>query len=79
MNVNSFDQSDHKEPDMPGHSPINKSPFSNLKGFKVAHLNITILVKHLDEQNIEIAGYDILRRVRIRLGILMIKVNIHHG
>ena len=105
MNVNSFDQSDHKEPDMPGHSPINKSPFSNLKGSKSHHLNITGLVKHLDEllvyihnqsldiltinetrldntideQNIEIAGYDILRRDRIRLGILKLKVNIHHG
>ena len=90
---------------MPGRNPINKSPFSNLKGSKSHHLNIISLVKHLDEllvyihnqsldiltinetrldntideQNIEIAGYDILRRDRIRLGILKLKVNIHHG
>lgn len=49
LHVNSHGQSDHKEPDMPGHSPINRSPFSHLKGFKVAHLNITSLVKHIDE------------------------------
>ena len=74
-------------------SPVS-SPFSNLKGFKVGHLNITSLTKHLDEllvymqdqpfdiltmnetrldnsvrdNEVEIPGYDIIRKDRNRNG-----------